>query len=157
MRRLAARDVARARLVSLLLRGTAAATPLDVATWFGAMQAQDLASGKWSFGVRLPDWGEADIDAAIERGDILRTLPMRGTIHFIPPADARWMLELTGRRALPAATRTHAALGLGGPPFAPAAPALEAAHTRVSGRRGWRHRGQGRPGSGWGPAGPACR
>lgn len=127
MRRLSTRDVARARLVSLLLRGTAAATPLDVATWFGAMQAQDLASGKWSFGVRLPDWGEADIDAAIERGDILRTWPMRGTIHFIPPADARWMLELTGRRALPAATRTHAALGLDDATFDSAATALEAA------------------------------
>lgn len=85
---------------SLLLADSDKSTPAEVVTWFGAMQSQDLASGKWSFGVRLPAMTEADIDAAIESGTVLRTWPMRRTLHFVAPADARWMLESTGSRAL---------------------------------------------------------
>lgn len=75
-------------------------SPADTVEWFGAMQAQDVASGHWSFGVRLPDSTNADIDRATEERQIVRTWPMRGTIHFVPPADVRWMLELTGSRML---------------------------------------------------------
>lgn len=109
---LTATDVVRLRMRSLLLDGSAARTPGEIVTWFGAMQAQDLASGKWSFGVRLPHLTEADIDAAIESGDVLRTWPMRGTIHFVPPGDARWMLEATGVRALSGAAARREYLGL---------------------------------------------
>lgn len=85
-RPLRAADVARLRLCSLLLAGRALrdgprSTPA-VAQWFGAMQAQDLASGKWSFGVRSGQ-REHEVEAAIERGEMLRTWPMRGTLHFI--------------------------------------------------------------------------
>lgn len=72
----------------------------DVADWCGALQAQDLGSGKWSLGVRMPGATEADVDGALATGEVLRTWPMRGTIHIIHPANAHWMLELTGRRAL---------------------------------------------------------
>lgn len=72
----------------------------EVADWCGAMQAQDLASGKWSLGVRLPGTTEADIDAALASGEVLRTWPMRRTIHIVHPRNAHWMLDLTGRRAL---------------------------------------------------------
>ncbi len=75
-------------------------SPAAVVEWFGAMQAQDVASGHWSFGVRLPGSTNADIDQATEQRQIVRTWPMRGTIHFVPPADVRWMLELTGARML---------------------------------------------------------
>lgn len=76
--------------------GSAAA----IADWFGALQAQDLASGKWSLGVRIPGATESDVDAALATGVVLRTWPMRGTIHIVHPSNAHWMLELTGRRAL---------------------------------------------------------
>jgi len=101
------------RLHSLLLAGlghqhrSAAA----VAQWLGAMQSQDLASGKWSFGVRLGQ-SERDVEAAIERGEVLRTWPMRGTLHFIAAEDARWMLETTGVRALAKAASRRANIGL---------------------------------------------
>jgi hypothetical protein len=64
------------------------------------LQAQDLSSGKWSLGARLPGATEADVDQALAAGEILRTWPMRGTIHIVHPANAHWMLDLTGRRAL---------------------------------------------------------
>ena len=37
---------------------------------------------------------------------------MRGTIHLVPAADARWMLEVLGARSLAAAARRRAQLGL---------------------------------------------
>ncbi|MCB0914702.1 MAG: AlkZ family DNA glycosylase [Actinobacteria bacterium] len=75
-------------------------TPAGVVEWFGAMQAQDVASGHWSFGVRLPGSTDADIERATAERQIVRTWPMRGTIHFVPPADVTWMLQLTGIRML---------------------------------------------------------
>ena len=91
------------RMTSLLLRAHPSAKPDTVAgvvEWFGAMQAQDMASALWSLGVRLPGFTLADVNAALERREAIRTWPMRGTVHLVPPADARWMLDLMGVRAL---------------------------------------------------------
>ncbi|MDH3959621.1 MAG: winged helix DNA-binding domain-containing protein, partial [Actinomycetota bacterium] len=80
-------------------------TPLDVVEWFGAMQGQDLGSVQWSLGLRT-GLTRADIAVALESGEVLRTWPMRGTLHLVPGRDARWMLEHLGARALAgAATR----------------------------------------------------
>lgn len=105
------------RMSSLLLRARSDGTdqPADVAgvvTWLGAMQAQDLASGLWSFGVRVPAYTVGDVNAALERREALRTWPMRGTIHFVPPQDAHWMLDLMGTRALAGAAKRREFLGL---------------------------------------------
>ncbi len=101
------------RMTSLLLRD--GPRPTDVAgvvTWFGAMQSQDLASGMWSLGARLPTMTSADVHAALERREALRTWPMRGTVHLVPSRDARWMLDLTGVRALVGAAGRRAMIGL---------------------------------------------
>ncbi|WFE52940.1 winged helix DNA-binding domain-containing protein [Micromonospora sp. WMMD1155] len=103
------------RMTSLLLRPHPSIRPggvADVVRWFGAMQAQDLASGLWSLGARLPGQSVADVQAALERREALRTWPMRGTVHLVPPADARWMLELTGVRSLSGSATRRARLGL---------------------------------------------
>ncbi len=105
------------RMASLLLHDRHDGTdrPDDVAgvvTWFGAMQAQDLAGGLWSFGVRLPGRSVDDVTAALERREALRTWPMRGTIHFVPSRDAHWMLDLMGPRALAGAAKRREHLGL---------------------------------------------
>ncbi|MER7415768.1 winged helix DNA-binding domain-containing protein [Micromonospora peucetia] len=102
-------------MTSLLLRPHPTTHPVGVAElvqWFGAMQAQDLASGMWSLGARLPALGHADVHAALERREALRTWPMRGTVHLVPPRDARWMLEVTGVRPLSSAMARRAQLGL---------------------------------------------
>jgi winged helix DNA-binding protein len=103
------------RLSSLLLRDRPAGRPDTVAgvvEWFGAMQAQDMASGLWSLGVRLAGCTVGDVTAALERREAIRTWPMRGTVHLVPPADARWMLELMGVRALAGAAKRRATIGL---------------------------------------------
>src|SRR5512138_1411616 len=104
--------VARLRMHSLRLGAERPKNVKAIAQWFGAMQSQDLASGKWSFGVRLALGTERLVDAAIEHGEVLRTWPMRGTIHFVPAEDARWMLETTGVKALARAAARRANLGI---------------------------------------------
>lgn len=109
-------DQARAlRMASLLLHESALDRPVDVAgvvSWFGAMQAQDLNSALWSLGVRLPGSTVEDVRAALERREALRTWPMRGTVHLVPPRDARWMLGLMGERTLTGSRSRRAQLGL---------------------------------------------
>jgi hypothetical protein len=110
-------EALRVRMHALLLRDDPAGMPTgrtaaDVVEWFGAMQAQDHGSGLWSLGRRLPGSTRADVEAAVERGEVLRTWPMRGTIHLVPPRDARWMLDLTGVRALDGAAARREFLGL---------------------------------------------
>jgi hypothetical protein len=54
------------------------------------------------------------IEAAIGQGTVLRTWPMRSTIHLVPAEDARWMLDLlAGRRVRQRAT-VYRRLGLTG-------------------------------------------
>lgn len=88
------------------------ATVAEVVTHLGAMQAQDNASGLWSLGARLPGWSQADVLAALERREALRTWPMRGTVHLVPARDTRWMLATTGVRALAGAAKRREFLGL---------------------------------------------
>jgi len=99
------------RMTNLLLRGGGPATVAGVVEWFGAMQAQDVNSGLWSLGVRLGA-PLAEINAALERREVLRTWPMRGTVHFVPAADAHWMLDLMGVRVLAGAAKRRETLGL---------------------------------------------
>jgi Winged helix DNA-binding domain len=105
-------DVLAIRMKNLLLANREARSPAEVVRWMGAMQAQDLASGEWSFGVRCEGMTQAHIHQATVNREILRTWPMRGTVHFVPPADARWMLDVTGVRAVAGAARRREQLGL---------------------------------------------
>jgi hypothetical protein len=110
-------DVARRlRLRSLLLDpkipADRPATVAGIVEWFGAMQAQDANSAVWSLGSRLPGSTVADVWAALERVEAVRTWPMRGTVHLVPPRDARWMLELMGPGPLAAAAKRRETIGL---------------------------------------------
>jgi hypothetical protein len=62
--------------------------------------------------VRLPGFTVDQVNAALERGEAIRTWPMRGTVHLVPPADAHWMLELMGVRALAGAAKRRETIGL---------------------------------------------
>jgi hypothetical protein len=54
----------------------------------------------------------SQINEALEDKSVLRTWPMRGTVHFVPAADAHWMLDLMGVRALSGAAKRREILGL---------------------------------------------
>ncbi|MDR1415012.1 MAG: winged helix DNA-binding domain-containing protein [Odoribacteraceae bacterium] len=72
--------------------------PVALVTWMGAMQAQNRDMAKWAIGSRLRSATIREVDAALDRGDILRTHVMRPTWHYVPAVDIRWMLQLNRHR-----------------------------------------------------------
>ena len=87
-------------------------TPAEVVAHLGAVQAQDFAGAKWAIGLRLPGANEADVEQAIAERTIVRTWPMRGTLHFVPAADVRWMLDLMASRIVAGSVARYRSLGL---------------------------------------------
>jgi hypothetical protein len=63
-----------------------------------ATQAQDLQASLMAIGLRVPGAGLTDVRAALEDGSVVRSWPMRGTLHLVAPEDLRWMLGLTADR-----------------------------------------------------------
>jgi len=86
--------------------------PKDVAAWLGAMQAQDCTHAKWAIGLRIPGSSDIDIEAAIDRGDIVRTHVLRPTWHFAAAEDIRWMLALSRPQIRNSVTALNRQLGL---------------------------------------------
>ncbi len=72
----------------------------ELVHWMGAMQAQDYLGAKWSVGLRLPGSTDATIEQAIADGEIIRTWGLRGTWHWMAPADVHWMLGFIAPKIL---------------------------------------------------------
>jgi hypothetical protein len=72
--------------------------PAEIVRYMGAVQAQDYAGAKWAIGLRLQNGTDAAVDKAMANGSIIRTHVLRPTWHFVTPADAQWMIELTAPR-----------------------------------------------------------
>lgn len=97
-----AAEIAHRRLFSQQIAATGLARPEEIVAHLGAMQAQDYPGGLWAIGLRLPGSTKAEIERAIAARKIVRTWPMRGTLHFVAAPDVRWMLKLLAPRALAA-------------------------------------------------------
>ena len=93
-------EVARHRLHNQRIAGTTFAKPSDVVRWLGAVQAQNYLGSLWAIGLRMQNASEQTIEQAIADRTIIRTWPMRGTLHFVAAADVRWMLQLLTPRVL---------------------------------------------------------
>lgn len=104
--------VAHRRLRAQRLIGPACATVADTVQWMGALQAQDYAQAMWAIGARTSNATWADVERAISEREIIRTWPMRGTIHFVPARDAAWIAALCTPRSITAAARRQDQLGL---------------------------------------------
>ncbi|MDI6105510.1 winged helix DNA-binding domain-containing protein [Actinoplanes sp. NEAU-A12] len=122
------------RMTSLLLGSRSRPGVPEIVEWFGAMQAQDLNSVLWSLGARLPGVTLPEVVAATEERTVVRTWPMRGTVHLVPSADAHWMLDLTGVRALTGVAKRWEYLGLDEKTAHQAMDVLAAAITAGGGR-----------------------
>ena len=85
-------------------------TPRDVVRHHLAMQAQDWPGCQWAIGSRLPGSTQADVLAAFDRGEIVRSWPQRGTVHVVEAHELPWMLALMGVRALAGVERRWAFL-----------------------------------------------
>jgi hypothetical protein len=87
-------DLARQRLSSQHLTTPTFERPGALVQWMGAVQAQDYLGALWAVGLRVAHATEGAIEQALADRTIIRTWPMRGTLHFVAAADVRWMLEL---------------------------------------------------------------
>ena len=109
-------DILRLRLAQQRIEATAGPAALDPSRAVErllALQAQDYPGALWSIGLRCtPGRTVADVGHAIAERRIVRTWPMRGTLHFIAAADVRWMLQLLTPRVLERAKGRRAQLGL---------------------------------------------
>jgi hypothetical protein len=65
----------------------------EVVRRLGAVQAQDYLASLWAIGLRLENATESAVERAVAEGRIVRTWPMRGTLHFVAAPDVRWMLD----------------------------------------------------------------
>jgi len=78
-----------------------ARTPVAAARHLLAVQGQEFLAGRWALGIRSSGAPTlAAVDAAFDRGELVRTHTMRGTLHVIPSEDLRWVLSVTGERQL---------------------------------------------------------
>lgn len=89
-----ASDIAQARLAHQQISSSAQQTPSEVVAHLGALQAQDYRSVLWAVGLRLPGSSEAEIEQAISERSLVRSWPLRGTLHLVAAADIGWMLGL---------------------------------------------------------------
>src|SRR5215831_1449897 len=86
--------------------------PGEVVEWFGAIQAQDYSGAKWAIALRLKGITDADIERTIADKKIIRTWPMRRTLHFVSPRDVRWLLQLLTPRMIARSTSLYRRLEL---------------------------------------------
>ena len=100
------------RLANQHLAATRTADPAELVAHFGAVQAQEYGQALWAVGLRTSQATVGTVEAAVERGEILRTWPMRGTIHFVAAGDARWMVELLAGRRIRQMTGVYRKIGL---------------------------------------------
>lgn len=100
------------RLANSYLTGVHLDGPVEVVRRLGAVQAQDYTGAKWAVGMRTMNSTHADVEAAIARGEILRTHVLRPTWHFVLPEDIRWMLALTAPRISQAMASYNRKMGL---------------------------------------------
>lgn len=105
-------QIAQERLAAQQITRPIAKTPSQVVAALGAMQAQDYTAALWAIGLRLPGSSEAEIEQAIADATIVRTWPLRGTLHFVAAEDARWMLELLTPHIIAGSARRRQQLGL---------------------------------------------
>lgn len=92
--------IAQLRLQRQRIAGAKFASPAEAVSWLGAMQAQDYTAALWAIGLRMRDATLAQVEQAIAERRIVRTWPMRGTLHFLAAEDVRWMSALMAPRVI---------------------------------------------------------
>lgn len=109
------REIRARRLIAQRLSPTTALeplrTPLEAATWMTATQGQTYKAGIRALGLRS-GCGDDAVHEAVEKREIVRSWPQRGTLHFTAAVDARWLMRLGNPRVARQAAHRRPGLGL---------------------------------------------
>lgn len=107
-----AREIGLLRLAALGLVGPRAPSAAEAVRRLGAVQAQDYAGALTSVALRTSERSRAAVEQALDAGEVVRSWPMRGTLHLVAADDLHWFLDLLGSRALAGVAKRWANLGL---------------------------------------------
>lgn len=95
------------------LLGGSALTPTEVVDRAVALQGQDLAAVLRAIAIRsAPGTTLDDVRSAFDRGDLVRSWPVRGTLFATTPRHLANLLSLTAERVFRSTTLRRAQLGL---------------------------------------------
>ncbi|GLZ47287.1 hypothetical protein Acsp06_34720 [Actinomycetospora sp. NBRC 106375] len=112
---MSSRGVSEIGLLRLVAQRLVAPPDDDVAgvvRHLGAAQGQDPAGALTSLALRTAGRSTGAVVAAFDAGTIVRSWPMRGTLHVLPAEDLAWMLPLGTPRPRVQAARRRGELGL---------------------------------------------
>jgi hypothetical protein len=105
-------EVALLRLVAQRVVGPRPRTPAEAVRRLGAVQGQDLPGALLSVALRTTEGTRADVEAALDAGEVVRSWPMRGTLHLVAAEDLPWLIALLGPRVLTGAPARRSQLGI---------------------------------------------
>lgn len=106
------RDLGLLRLAAQRLVGDGLPSVPQTVRWMTAMQAQDLRGAICSAALRTRNAGAAEVRAAMDDGQVVRSWPMRGTLHLVAAEDLGWMIALGAPRVATSAARRQRELGI---------------------------------------------
>ena len=105
-----------AQLLQLRLRAQGLAAPFSALAPLlaaaGSLQAQDYNAAILGLRVRSLGLVAADVQQALNDGELCWTWLMRGTLHLVAAADLPWLLPLFGPEFIRQTARRYAQLGL---------------------------------------------
>jgi hypothetical protein len=107
-----AHEVALMRLVAQRIAGPPLSTATDAVRLLTAVQGQDLPGALLSIALRTASGDRGDVAAALTSGDVVRSWPMRGTLHLVAAEDLPWLVGLLGPRVLAGSPARRAQLGI---------------------------------------------
>ncbi|GAB4081903.1 winged helix DNA-binding domain-containing protein [Modestobacter muralis] len=99
------------RMAAQWLVGPPAASPVEAVRRLTAVQAQDLPGALLSVALRSGS-ARAEVTAALDAGAVVRSWPMRGTLHLTAADDLPWLLDLLTERAVKGVEKRRAVVEL---------------------------------------------
>lgn len=112
MTRTTPHEIALLRLAAQQIAGPGFATANEAVGWLTALQAQDHNGVLTSVALRTASGTRQTVEAAFNAGEIVKSWPMRGTLHVVVAEDLPWMLRLLTPRVVAGAATRRAQLGL---------------------------------------------
>lgn len=92
-------DIVSMRMRALLLTENLLTDPAEVVKHLFALQGQDFPAATWAMAIRAgtPDSpvSRSVVAEAFNSGKVVRSWPMRGTVHLMRAEDIGWMQQLT--------------------------------------------------------------
>lgn len=105
-------DVSRMRLVAQRVMGERCPDAVAAVRHLTCAQGQDFPGSTMSVALRTKGRSLGAVWAAYDSGEMVRSWPMRGTLHVVAAEDLGWMLELTGPAMVRSTARRREQLGL---------------------------------------------